>query len=237
MPAMRVLASTHHVRRIQARALRALLLVALLLPHAPGCSAIRKPAPWLAPAQPTTPTGGVTGELVIPEAAAATSEPVVVYLEPQETAKASSAARIATVTQHRGTLQPEFLAVARGDAVRFLNEDEVYQQIFSASEPNHFDTGLLRRGESSVVRMRRPGVVRLYSALDETTAGVVYVSPSPYFAVVYPPARFEIRDVPAGRYQLHTWCETGRPLSRELDIPPGAPTLLEIRDEELWQTP
>jgi plastocyanin len=229
---------TRHVRRIQARALRALLLVALLLPHAPGCSAIRKPAPWLAPAQPTTPTGRVIGELVIPEAAAAVSEPVVVYLEPRETgAQASSAVRIATVMQRRGTLQPEFLAVARGDAVRFLNEDEVYQQIFSASEPNHFDTGLLRRGESSVVRMRGPGVVRLYSALDETTAGVIYVSPSPYFAVVYPPARFEIRDVPAGRYQLHTWCETGRPLSRELDIPPGAPTSLEIRDEELWQTP
>ena len=58
---------TRHVRRIQARALRALLLVALLLPHAPGCSAIRKPAPWLAPAQPTTPTGRVIGELVIPD--------------------------------------------------------------------------------------------------------------------------------------------------------------------------
>lgn len=216
--------------------MRALLIAALLLPHAPGCGAIRARAPWLAPAGPTTAMGGVSGELVIPGAAAAASEPVVVYLEPLEREpEPSSSVRVSTVRQLRGVLEPDFLVVARGDEVRFLNEDEVYQQVFSASRPNPFDTGVLRQGEASVVRMRRPGVVRLYSALDETAAGVIYVSPSRYFAVVYPPARFEIRDVPAGHYQLHTWRETGSPMRRELVVAPGAPTTLEIRDEGPWQ--
>lgn len=235
---MRVSPGMKRVRRVEAGGARALLLAALLLMHIPGCSTIREPAPWLAPPEPPMPRGRVTGELVVPSAAATTSEPVVVYLEPLHVAGgASPDDRTSTVRQLRGELQPQFLAVARGDAVRFLNEDEVYHQVFSTSKPNDFDTGLLRPGESRVVRMQQPGVVRLYSVLDETTAGVIYVSPFRYFAVVRPPGRFEIDDVPAGRYELHTWRDAGAPTSRELLVTPDAPTSLEIQVSELGKTP
>ncbi|MEN8181072.1 MAG: hypothetical protein ABFS46_00905 [Myxococcota bacterium] len=236
---MRVSEHTNRVRRIDPGAASALLCVALLLLlHTAGCSAIRAPAPWLAPPLPPASRGGVTGEIVIPEPAAAMSEPVVVYLEPLDVeSEASPADHTSTVRQLRGALHPSFLAVARGDAVRFLNEDDVYQQLFSASKPNDFDTGLLRRGESSVVRMQQPGVVRLYSTLDETASGVIYVSPSRYFAVVYPPGRFEIQDVPAGLYQLHTWLESGASMSRELCVTPGASKSLEIRVEATGNIP
>lgn len=215
-----------------------LLGVLLLLAFLSACSVMRKPVPLLARPPQQPPVGVVAGEFVVPGVASAMADPLVVYLEPMEAeGEAAAAGRTSTVRQRAGELHPDFLAVARGDAVRFVNEDEVFQQVFSTSRPNQFDTGLLRRGGAKVVPMRHPGVVRVYSALDETTSGVIYVAPSPYFAVVYPPGRFELADVPAGRYELRTWREEGASVSRRLQVRPGARSSLEIEVEATGAIP
>jgi plastocyanin len=212
------------------RCVRLAASVAVLL-HLAGCASLREELPWWRPSHPPPlppGPGEVAGSLA---SARSPDEPVVVYLEPIDVAEAHRADHTTTVRSRGDGFEPPFLVVAAGDSVRFLNPEEVYQQVFSSSAPNDFDTGLLERGESRTIVLRHPGVVQLYSPLHEGASGLVYVAPSPYFTVRRGPGRFRIQGVPPGRYRLHTWCEEGPRFQREIDVLSGARTALEIHAE------
>lgn len=125
-------------------------------------------------------------------------------------------------------LAPPVLAVASGDSIRLENATGIYHRLFSYSEANPFDLGVLRRGETRSVDLDAPGVVRIYCSLHPSERAVVFVAPSPHFATFRPPSGYEIRDVPAGRYRLHAWSESAPAPSRTLTVPSGASVSAEI---------
>ena len=154
---------------------------------------------------------------------------MVVFLEPLDTTAApSTQARRAVLRLGEQGLVPAVLAVAVGDSVRLANDTGIYHRLFSYSESHPFDLGVLRRGDTRSIDLSTPGVVRIYCSLHPAERAVVYIAPSPYFATFRPPARFEIRDVPAGRYRLHAWSERAPATSRTVTVPPGASVAAEI---------
>lgn len=163
---------------------------------------------------------------------------MVAWLEPasgepgaEEAASPASAAgphAARTVRLGAGGLEPSFLVVARSRPVRFRNEEKVYHRLFSPSAPNDFDTGLLREGESRTVAFRQAGIVRLYSSLDETLDGAIFVAPSHWFAVVESSGRFLIRDVEPGVYRLRIWRNGEVAADREVRVHSAGRTSLEL---------
>jgi plastocyanin len=125
-------------------------------------------------------------------------------------------------------LAPAVLALASGDRVRLVNASGIYHRLFSTSESNPFDLGVLRRGEARSIELGAPGVVRVYCSLHPSERAVLFVAPSPHFAIFQPPAGYEIRGVPAGRYRLHAWSENAPAPSRMLTVPSGAAVSAEI---------
>jgi len=125
-------------------------------------------------------------------------------------------------------LVPSVLAVASGDSILLENTTGIYHRLFSYSESNPFDLGVLRRGEARSVGLGAPGVVRIYCSLHPSERAVVFVAPSPHFVTFRPPAGYEIRDVPAGRYRLHAWSESAPAPSRTVTVPSGAAVSAEI---------
>jgi len=165
-------------------------------------------------------------QLAVPGLSLADVGPIVVYLDGGDGAP-PAAAPAAEIRQRNASFSPPFLAVARGGAVSMPNDDAIYHNVFSFSEPNQFDLGLYPSGESRAVSFEHPGVVRIFCSIHESMNGTLFVAPSPWFAVVDPDGSYAITDIPNGRYRLRTWAEKLPPTEREVTLP--APTPLDLR--------
>lgn len=184
----------------------------------------------IAPAPVAPAPGSVRGRLLVPPGTPATPvEPMLVFLEPLDAASpaAGPGPDGVVLASDRG-LSPAALAVAVDQSVRFTNRADLYHRLFSYSESNAFDLGVLRRGESKSLQFRKPGVVRIYCSLHPSERAIVFVAPSPYFATFRPPGSYEIRDVPPGRYRLHAWSESVASEARAVTVQPGAAVAVGI---------
>jgi plastocyanin len=159
-------------------------------------------------------------ELALPGVALADVGPVVVYLEGGP-ARSAAAAPPAEIRQQSARFSPPFLAVARGQAVEMPNDDDIYHNVFSFSAPNDFDLGLYPGGESRKVSFQHPGVVRIFCSIHEAMNGTLFVSPTPWFAVVEDDGRFTIAGAPAGRFRLRTWAAKLPPSEQEVSLGSG----------------
>jgi plastocyanin len=155
---------------------------------------------------------------------------MLVYLEPLDPNGApAKAAQAPVLRPGDGGLAPAVLAVPAGESVRFANPTDIHHRIFSYSESNAFDLGVVRRGETRSIELSNPGVVQIYCKLHPGERAVVFVAPSPYFAAFRPPRAYEIRDVPPGRYRLHAWSEgAAAATGRAVTVRPGATVAAEI---------
>jgi len=165
-------------------------------------------------------------QLAVPGLSLADVGPIVVYLDGGDGAP-RAAAPAAEIRQRNASFSPPFLAVARGGAVSMPNDDAIYHNVFSFSEPNQFDLGLYPSGESRTVTFEHPGVVRIFCSIHESMNGTLFVAPSPWFAVVAADGSYAITGVPNGRFRLRTWAEKLPPTEREVTLP--APTPLDLR--------
>jgi hypothetical protein len=72
-------------------------------------------------------------------------------------------------------------------------------------------------------------VVRVYCGLHGWESGLVVVAPTRWFTRLERPGAFAIADVPAGRYRVRAWSETGRAEPAVVEVRPGGATSLELR--------
>ena len=104
-----------------------------------------------------------------------------------------------------GKLEPELLAVARGQELRIFNSDSLCHSFFSSSTGNAFKTPILQPSESAKLRLETPGLVQIYCSLHEGRQARVIVLPSPYFQNVDGQGHFLLRELPPGDYRLAAW--------------------------------
>jgi plastocyanin len=175
-------------------------------------------------------TGTLRGRVVLGVEGVALAEmgPIVVYLEPREGDAAPPAAPSPRVLQKDATFSPGFLAIAVGQTVDMRNDDAIYHNVFSFSKPNDFDLGIYPSGTSRSVTFRYAGVVRTYCSIHDSMRGTIFVSPSPWFATVDGAGRFAIRDVPAGRHRVRSWCERLPEVVTTVEVTAGRTTAVEL---------
>ena len=129
--------------------------------------------------------------------------------------------------QRKLTFTPQILAVRVGTAVEMPNNDRVFHNVFSFKDGKKFDLGLYPSGTSKLVMFDRPGVSRIFCNIHPNMAAYVMVVDSPYFATSDDEGRFEIAQVPAGRYTYHAWRSGGPELTGSIEAGDERP--LEIR--------
>ena len=202
---------------------------AVLLAAACGLSAAR--------AAGADPAGEIRGRVSlgvagVPLAAVA---PIVVYLEPEGGAGAGGGGpyRTARMRQKDAHFAPPFLVVAAGSSVEMANDDAIYHNVFSYSQPNDFDLGLYPAGESRTLVLRHPGVVKLYCSIHESMNATILVTPTRWFGVVNAQGGYALTGITPGRYRAVVWAERlpaseqtveiGAGQTRALDWVIGAP--------------
>jgi plastocyanin len=204
------------------------LAVLLIVGGQTGCVTARR----VFPVRPTT--GAVEGPVLVQTDVSEAADPprIVVYLERLGGERRSRTPLVVeTIRQTARSFSPDLLAVAAGQTVRFSNEDGVYHRIFSSSEPNAFDLGVIKADESREVTFRHDGVVRVYCVLHPWESGVIFVAPTSHFDILQPPGRYEILGVPSGRYRLSTWGEALPSANRVVTVQPGQSSSIELAIE------
>jgi len=151
---------------------------------------------------------------------------VVVYLMPQ-----GQAAQIPPppaghlqVRQKNARFDPPLLVVVKGQAVDFVNDDNMDHNVFSFSAAKKFDLGVYPKGESKAVVFDKEGPVLTFCSVHEWMNGVIYVVPNPLYALTDSRGEFKIPRVPPGKYVLKTWSASPLPVSKQLEVKPATAT-------------
>lgn len=125
----------------------------------------------------------------------------------------------AEMDQKDMTFEPHVLAITKGTTVKFLNSDAVAHNVFSPE--GAYDLGAWQQGESKEHTFAKTGAFTQLCRLHPEMEGFVVVLDTPYFAVTGRDGRFEIDDVPAGRYTLETWSEKLKPVKETVTVESG----------------
>ncbi|MEM7204828.1 MAG: carboxypeptidase regulatory-like domain-containing protein [Planctomycetota bacterium] len=166
---------------------------------------------------------------------------VVIYLRSVEPGDhAPSPLAPAAVVQRNLRFEPHVLALLRGTTIRFVNEDNVVHNVYSASECCAIDIDTAAHASKAHV-FDQPGIVPIVCRLHPEMSLWLVVLEEPWFAHVQlkkqRPAKgkprlytgeYAIRGVPPGPYTLTFWNKKIRAREYEVVVQPGVDTVLDV---------
>jgi plastocyanin len=139
-----------------------------------------------------------------------TVEDVVVYVA--WAGAAGPAARApATVNQRNRRIIPRVTAIQVGTEVHFPNQDDVFHNLFSLSDPKKFNLGRYPPGQSESEVFNAPGVVRLFCDIHSEMSAVILVLETPFFTRPAADGSYQIPNLPAGTHAVIAWHDRAPP--------------------------
>ena len=182
------------------------------------------PAPAPEPEKPTKAT--ITGTIKLDGPYAIGAMPSVIALRPLDGHARAHRPGHYQMEQVKKQFAPRVLAVPVGSQVAFPNHDVFFHNVFSLSTTNKFDLGVFNQNMTRDVTFDKTGVVQVLCNLHALMTAYIVVLDDPYFAVSDEAGRFNVRDVPPGRYKLRVWNERSRHgVEKEVDLVAGKTTM------------
>ena len=131
---------------------------------------------------------------------------VVVYLK-DVAFRGTLPTSTAELRQEHETFIPHVLAVTKGSAVDFPNDDPIFHNVFSLSSAATFDLRRYPRGQSRSQTFAKAGIVKVYCNIHSHMSATILVMDNPYFTIPALDGTFAIANVPPGEYTLIGWHE------------------------------
>jgi plastocyanin len=119
--------------------------------------------------------------------------------------------RNVTVEQHHMRFIPRVTVIPVGSTVVFTNNDKIYHNVFSVSEPKKFNIDTNATGEPKSVTFDKTGVVTLLCNVHHEMLAYLVITDSNHSAVSNAEGAFTINDVPAGTYEVVAWSDSAKP--------------------------
>lgn len=162
-------------------------------------------------------------EIVASGGVLAPSPPIaVVYLEGDFPRPGT--APVAKMIQKDLLFTPALLPVQVGTKVEFPNLDDTYHNVFSFSPAKRFDLGRYRSDEKSNPSQvfDVAGLVTLRCDIHEHMRALILVLDTPYFVTSGTDGRFELKDLPEGKFKLKAWLSSKTTLELPVELQRGA---------------
>jgi plastocyanin len=114
---------------------------------------------------------------------------------------------------------PSLLVVVTGQTVQMPNDDNVAHNVYSFSSTKKFNLGIYPKGENREVTFEQPGIVDLFCSIHYQMKGRILVVPNPFYARTRGDGNYLIASVPAGKYTLKMWSESGDLTTKDVIVP------------------
>lgn len=135
----------------------------------------------------------------------------------------------ASVAQRDGSFFPHITTVVAGSEIEWPNRDEIYHNVFSMSDVKPFDLGMYKStDDAKSLVFEKTGKIDVFCAIHSQMHCVVLVLPNPWFSKSDRKGRFEIKDVPPGKYRLKAWHERLPSKYIEIEVPAEGDLELDI---------
>lgn len=158
----------------------------------------------------------------------------LVYIDKVEGKEPSIPKKNLFVSQKGLVFKPHILPIIKGTTVDFTNNDNVVHNVFvPPGSATRFNLGTYGAGVTKTVTFDEFGEVTLLCNVHAEMLGYIIVLQNPYFALTDKKGNFEIKDVPAGTYQLKVWHEKLRETSQEVVVEAGKTASVEFKKKEL----
>ena len=126
---------------------------------------------------------------------------------------------------------PHILPVLKGATVDFTNDDTVAHNVFSPpGSATPFNLGIYDAGVKKTETFNHLGEVTLLCSVHPEMSAFVIVLQNPYFVLTDNAGAFEIKNVPAGTYQLKIWDEKIKGPAQQVTVQAGKTTTIEFKD-------
>lgn len=164
----------------------------------------------------------LSGRVALKSRPSSTPAQAVIYAEPLD--RSAPALPGSATLQHKNkTFLPHVIAVPVGSTVSFPNDDPIFHNAFSLSQPEPFDMGLYRTGAAKQRAFGKPGVYHVFCNIHPQMAAFLVVAPTPHVTVADPDGVWRL-DVPPGRYRVTALSERAAPVTMEVTVKGAAAT-------------
>lgn len=126
--------------------------------------------------------------------------------------------------------RPHILPILKGSTVDFTNDDTVRHNVFSPpGSATAFNLGIYGPGVERSQKFDHLGEVPLLCSVHPDMSAFVIVLQNPYYALTDSAGAFEIKDVPAGTYQLKVWDEKIKGAPLQVTVEAGKTATVEFK--------
>jgi plastocyanin len=143
----------------------------------------------------------------------------VVYIDQAAPFKFEPPAKPLKVAQKDGIFTPNVLPVLVGSVVEWPNNDDIFHNVFSISDPKPFDLDLYNAPEIKRVTFEKTGRVDVFCSIHTRMHCIILVLENPYFAVTDAKGKYTITNIPPGIYKLKAWHERLPSQVQEITVP------------------
>lgn len=134
-----------------------------------------------------------------------------------------------TMVTRKKQFSPRLLIIPVGATVQFPNLDPIIHNVFSVSGKNRFDAGRFGKGGGKAITFKYPGLVRIYCNVHHQMNAAIHIIENPFLSKVDTRGRFEIKNIPAGTYQISAIHHQGSRRKQDLTVPKTGSVVVDIR--------
>lgn len=168
--------------------------------------------------------GDVRGQFKMPSTCSPEVSPAVIWLEPENPADKKVAAdskpgSLALVRQAGLAFVPRVVVLKKGQQVQFTNEDTEFHNVHVQSRGELFNMSA-PPGQPILFAPKTTGVLNVLCDIHQHMRAFLVVQDTPWIAACDAKSNFILKDVPAGRYKMTYWHETGgKPTVKSIEVP------------------
>lgn len=129
---------------------------------------------------------------------------------------------------------PDLVAVTVCGSVAFPNGDPLLHNVFSPTTAREFDLGSFPQGDSRSRSFPRLGVLDVYCNIHPEMNATLVVLPNTKFATTDATGKFEIRNVPAGKWSVFAYSRRAeKPVTIEVTVPASGTAEVKLKLDEV----